>query len=181
MTLRTRLALALLPLVAPGTASAQGLVAFPWVAKCPEVDGAPRCVWVADASQLLPTRPREDTTRGVELRFLNPGSTGANVFVQVRNDMGEALAGRSRFVAAGHLERQGAADAIGYFVLQSDQPLAVWAWTWEQKLETRGSAADHPPTAMSSHSIQVIPVDCSLAGEESKSVAFICGVTGPPK
>jgi len=32
---------------------------------------------------------------------------------------------------------------------------------------------------MSSHSIQVIPIDCTLPDPESKNLSFVCGVTQP--
>lgn len=102
------------------------------------------------------------------------------MIVQIRSHTGEALGAVSFILGAGQVRRQSSVDLRGYFIAQSDRPLLVWAWGWEEKLALGGAAEDRPPTAMSAHSIQVIPIDCNLQDSESKNFAFVCGVTQPP-
>jgi hypothetical protein len=165
--------------LASSTASAQGLVAFPWK-ECPKLVTAEfRCVWIALAEETVPVRPRELTDRTFAIHLLNPGSDPANVIVQVRGSVSDPIGSVSLVIGAGQVRRVTSLDFLGYFIAQSDRPLLVWAWGWEEKMAPGDAAADRPPAAMSSHSIQVIPIDCTLEGAESKNFAFACGVTQP--
>jgi hypothetical protein len=166
-------------LLASSTASAQGLIAFPWK-ECPKlITGEFRCVWVALALETVPIRPREHTDRTFEMNFMNPGSDPANVIMRFFGSGGEAVGGVDATVTAGQVRRMTSTDHRGYFVAQSDRPVLVWAWGWEEKLAEGGAASDRPPTAISAHSIQVIPIDCNLEDSVSKNFAFVCGVTSP--
>jgi hypothetical protein len=166
-------------LLAGTAASAQGLTAFPW-RTCPVLDDGPRCVWVIDARQESPIRPRERTERRMQVDLFNAGSDPATSFAQVRDRSGVFVEATFFGLDSGHSTRIGTDRTPGVIIVRSDKPLLLWAYAWEHKRSEAPGSISRQPEAISSHGVQVIPIDCSVKdGEEAKNFSFVCGVTRP--
>lgn len=170
-------------------AAAQGLIAYPWK-ECPQVplpggsnETEPRCVWVTDARHHSGLRPGETIEGTLGLDALNPGGDAAQVVVQVRSRGGLFVREFAATIAPGvtHQFRRGVRELEdwghnhGIWVIRSDRPVLLWAWHIEHHLAN----PDLPPTAMSTTTVPIYPVDCSdpLA---AKSFAWVCGASQPP-